>query len=193
MSGTYRSGDPVSVRIVWRADHAQALALQRIVEFRDGAGRVVSAATDDILPSYSTLAWVAGQVVEDRVRIVVPSSIGTGSYGLTLRVGSASVPLVRLGTIVVNGPERLFVRPTFAKAVDARIGSFATLLGFDLDRPHVAPGDRLGLTLVWAARGSADRNYTIFVHLVDARGQIQGQEDRQPLGGTRPTVGWTAS
>ena len=35
-----------------------------------------------------------------------------------------------------------------------------------------------------------DRDYTLFVHLVDNKGQLWSQIDSQPLGGTYPTSKW---
>jgi hypothetical protein len=52
------------------------------------------------------------------------------------------------------------------------------------------PGSVITLTLYWQGLGSIDKDYTVFVHLLDAKGQFQGQHDGPPLGGTRPTSGW---
>src|SRR5262249_28989973 len=176
----------------WRADRARLPDLQRTLELSDPAGRVVGAATGAILPSYPTSSWVAGQLVEERARFQVPPTIGNGPYPLTLRVGPGDGPVANLGRAVITGPDRSFAKPTLAHPVDARFGSFATLLGFDLDQPRAAPGGRVGLTLFWGAAGAADRRYTVFVHLLDPEGKIRGQIDRPPLAGARPTDGWTA-
>jgi len=37
-----------------------------------------------------------------------------------------------------------------------------------------------------------DRDYVVFLHLLDEKGQIVAQRDIAPAGGTRPTSGWIA-
>jgi hypothetical protein len=192
IDGTHTTGDTLTVQLIWQANRAHLPELQRTLELRDPAGRVVGAVNATILPAYPTSSWVAGQIVEERARFQVPPTIGNGPYALTLRVGPGDGPVANLGRVVVAGPDRSFAKPTVAHAVNARFGSFATLLGFDLDHPHVAPGGRVGLTFFWDAAGAADRRYTVFVHLLDSEGKIRGQIDRPPLAGTRPTDGWTA-
>ena len=34
-------------------------------------------------------------------------------------------------------------------------------------------------------------DYTVFTHLLDSKGVLQGQKDNKPLAGARPTVTWT--
>jgi hypothetical protein len=73
------------------------------------------------------------------------------------------------------------------------------LLGADLDRLEPAQGAHspgahahgaLRLTLYWRALRPVDVSYTVFVHALDAGGEIQGQWDSEPLGGTYPTDVW---
>jgi hypothetical protein len=51
--------------------------------------------------------------------------------------------------------------------------------------------DGLRLALVWSAGETMEADYSWFVHLLDASGQIVAQQDRQPLGGYAPTSTWT--
>jgi hypothetical protein len=54
----------------------------------------------------------------------------------------------------------------------------------------VAPGGTLDLTLHWQALASADRAYTVFVHLLDEAGNVKGYGDSEPGSGAYPTTGW---
>lgn len=76
------------------------------------------------------------------------------------------------------------------------------LLGYDVTNGCAAsttaqgtqkdPPLRLRLTLYWRALRPVHVPYTVFVHLLDERGDIRGQWDSQPLGGTYPTDVWPA-
>jgi uncharacterized protein RhaS with RHS repeats len=46
------------------------------------------------------------------------------------------------------------------------------------------------LTLHWQALREMTEDYTVFVHLTQADGQLVSQQDIQPLGGARPTTSW---
>ncbi len=50
----------------------------------------------------------------------------------------------------------------------------------------------LFVTLTWEANQSPAENYVSFVHVLDEAGQIMAQQDREPLGGYRPTANWQA-
>ncbi len=44
----------------------------------------------------------------------------------------------------------------------------------------VRPGQALGVTLFWEPTGAVDRDYSVFVHLVDESGTVWGQQDTTP-------------
>lgn len=52
-------------------------------------------------------------------------------------------------------------------------------------------GDRIPLTLVWAADSSPKIAYTVFTHLVDQDGMLWGQWDNPPVWGSYPTTEWS--
>jgi hypothetical protein len=56
----------------------------------------------------------------------------------------------------------------------------------------VAPGDTLTVTLVWRAETSLETDYTIFVHLLDARDELVTQSDHPPRQGAYPTSFWAS-
>ena len=62
-------------------------------------------------------------------------------------------------------------------------GQWAKLIGYD-----VSPSSTL--ILYWQSVGPFDRDYTVFVHLVDADGKIVWQADREPQAGNNPTSLW---
>ena len=54
----------------------------------------------------------------------------------------------------------------------------------------VRPGDTLGLTLHWAATGTPEGDFSVFVHLLGPDGALVTQQDNTPQGGTYPTFLW---
>jgi mannosyltransferase len=69
-------------------------------------------------------------------------------------------------------------------------GERIRLRGYSLLTPDPASGDIVQLTLFWEALAPIDRRYKVFTHLVDGRGNIVGQRDSEPAGGSRPTDAW---
>jgi hypothetical protein len=54
------------------------------------------------------------------------------------------------------------------------------------------PGDTPELTLTWHALGRQNRNWTVFVHLVDAQEQILAEDNRPPQNNAFPMLQWVA-
>ena len=70
--------------------------------------------------------------------------------------------------------------------VGAMLGEAVTLLGYDLVRPDGA----LAITLYWQSEAALAEDYDVFIHLLDAQGQVVAQVDEQPLGGLAATSRW---
>ncbi len=75
------------------------------------------------------------------------------------------------------------------QAVGAVFGGRAQLVQArsTVDQP---PRGVLLVTLVWRALAPMDRDYTVFVHMVDSDGRLVAQHDGPPAEGARPTSGW---
>ncbi len=84
--------------------------------------------------------------------------------------------------------DALTAPPTPAHPFTAAFGPDVTLHGYDL---HV--DDSLVLTLYWTAHAQPQLAYTVFVHLLDADGQIARQQDVMPQNGKLPTTCWQAA
>ncbi|MFQ3663487.1 MAG: hypothetical protein SNJ69_13970, partial [Chloroflexaceae bacterium] len=78
--------------------------------------------------------------------------------------------------------------------VDARFAASweqgVALRGWRLDTP-ARPGQPLSVTLTWHSLEPIPRNWTVFVHLVDAAGAIVAKSDGVPRAGTLPFPLWT--
>ncbi|MHB1135127.1 MAG: hypothetical protein ACYC4L_22370 [Chloroflexota bacterium] len=80
------------------------------------------------------------------------------------------------------------------RPLDARFGEGIRLLGYSLAEPErvYRPGETVNLTLRWQAERPVGHDYTAFVHLLDAKEKVQGQQDVAPGGGFAPTSRWQA-
>jgi hypothetical protein len=118
----------------------------------------------------------------------VADEVPAGRYGLRLRVEDAEgderfegeVGWLKLPPTVVMGPA---ATPLNVQA------DFARLAGYTLS-PTVHAGQALTLTFYWEAQTAADRDWTVFVHLLEGTGKLVAQADGQPFGGRYPTTVW---
>lgn len=84
------------------------------------------------------------------------------------------------------------ISPATAPSVElhAMLGDQIELLGYDLPTSFWRSGDILPVALFWQGQGPMDKDYNVFVHLLDGSGQLVAQTDSGPVGGSRPTSGW---
>ena len=75
-------------------------------------------------------------------------------------------------------------------AQSAELGESIALTGYEYYPQPVVPGGTVYVTLFWQARAAAAADYTAFVHVLDANGQLVAQSDAMPLGGQYPTRAW---
>ncbi|MCL6429589.1 MAG: hypothetical protein K6V36_01855, partial [Anaerolineae bacterium] len=90
-------------------------------------------------------------------------------------------------------PPRLLTEAEVAaipERLDLQVGEGMELLGYRLDAREARPGDDLAVTLYWRARARMDRDYSVFVHLLDQNGIKIAQRDRYPGRGLFPTTLW---
>ncbi|MBI3741207.1 MAG: hypothetical protein HY257_05560 [Chloroflexi bacterium] len=122
-------------------------------------------------------------------------------------VGRVEVGLYRKATLqnlIARDPQGRVITPTIARvkiAGDARVqienplavsfGDAIVLAGYSLPQ-SIGAGARLELKLYWRARAVSADDYTVFVHLVDANGNLIAQKDSEPQNGAYPTSLWEA-
>lgn len=90
---------------------------------------------------------------------------------------------------LTGGPDRpnpdltyMEPRPVFDNGI--------ALDSFGLSPPSLRPGGQLQVRLRWRSLRPSPRDLTVFVHLLDRRGQVVAQGDGQPGAGAFPTSGW---
>ena len=86
-----------------------------------------------------------------------------------------------------------FSAPAPQYALQARFERYASLVGYDLPAgAQLRAGGTLPVTLYWQAGEPFDRSYTVFVHVVDDKEHILGQQDQLPGNGDFPTTSWVS-
>lgn len=81
--------------------------------------------------------------------------------------------------------------PATAQRLDYRFADIATLIGFELDKNQVAPGDYLVVTLYWQVNKRTDTPLSVFVHVNSLETTLPfAQTDLYPVDGSYPTTWW---
>ncbi len=71
-----------------------------------------------------------------------------------------------------------------------QFGTEISLDGFELTNSTLTRGEAVAFILYWRAIKKIDEDYTVFVHLVDAEGNLIASVDSQPKRGSVPTSTW---
>ncbi|MFC2030751.1 ArnT family glycosyltransferase [Chloroflexota bacterium] len=150
--------------------------------------------------------WLAGELLPDRRSLKLPAVLQPGQYrleiGLYGQEDGDRLPIMDasgnpLGEALTFEYIRILSpgesMPSPDQAVQGELGGEGErirLLGYELGEVQVTPGGELPLTLYWQALDPIEDDYTVFVHMLDAAGQIWGQGDGPPVGGFHPTSLW---
>lgn len=202
-----RAGETMTVRWYWRilSKDEKELALSNRL-FDEDRHRRGQAYERCFIPG----DWPVGTSGTTTLGIQVDPEAPTGAYWLHATVSDhrnhrrvrSHLPVSdmqgnEVGRLLFLGPIKVHGRlPTPAPAIENPLSvSFADqidFLGYSLSTRNLVPGRPLDLTLFWSPRGRPSRDYTVFVHLLDSREQIQGQADSRPRDGRYPTSIWDA-
>jgi len=152
--------------------------------------------------SFPTTQWRPGDAIADTYIIPVSPTAFSPSHavlevglynqatGVRLPIRDASgVPVgeqVRFGQVLVRAEPKDGIGNPLKSNFDNQMA----LVGYDLDRTALHPGETLHLTLFWKALAPMDRNYTVFAHVLGQNNSIWGQKDAWPQDGAAPTSTW---
>ncbi len=126
-----------------------------------------------------------------------PGPVELDDSGSLVSVGGPATPFVHRPLAVSQSLEMPLPMRRFGAALESGI----ELVGADLPGAGPAASDAaailrlpsrgpIGVVLVWSAAAEPDRNYSVFVHLVDSAGQTVAQSDGWPDCGDAPTSTW---
>ena len=81
-------------------------------------------------------------------------------------------------------------QPARQHPLNVKVGDFATLLSFDQTADSATPGGTLGITLYWQVNIKTTTDYTVFLHVLNAKGDVVAQIDLPSVNRRRPTTSW---
>jgi hypothetical protein len=151
-----------------------------------------------------TNQWPVREIRPDGRTLAIPADTPPGLYKLVASIydpatleplpvtpltgGDAAMPAnawdVALLQIGVQAPAASPLEDIFL------FGDHIALHGADWPA-QTARGDTARISLQWEGGAPDPRNYTVFIHLVNAAGELAAQQDQMPLNGFAPTHLWT--
>ena len=149
--------------------------------------------------------WPPGTIVDDAYALTLVPGLPAGTYELTAEVeGTEEDSLLK--TISWGQVEIEATPPSYlpANQSNVRFGDSIVLNGYDLeqngrpippsDKPLVAlRGDYLEFASSWMGLQAMEKEYTGFVHLVDAKGKLLVQDDHPAGSSGNSTSQWRPS
>ena len=190
-----RAGEPLQVTLYWGAQRPVNQSYRVLLEAVDLDGAPIGRTY--ALPyggRFATQRWRPGAYFRDDyvLRIAPDAPHGPARVQLSL---------VRLyptpGQVPIDGAllpvfliDRVKVRA--ASSMPAALqGTPIALFGHSLrlDQARFAPDQA---TFIWTVLGAPDKDYTLFLHVLDENGALIGQRDGQPFDGDYPTGLWEA-
>jgi hypothetical protein len=189
------SGGPLPVVIYWQADTRPDQTYQHRLVWLNADNQVVASTPPAPLAlGYSTDQWLSGDLWRGLNMFYIPGKLDAGNYHVAAQLLDAGGQPVGdfgwLGEMTISSPLRSYLPPRSDVNISAywRVGIWLT--GYSLSERTLRQGDGVKLTLVWQPRSEISRNLTVFVHLLDEKGNIVAQQDSIPVSGSRPTTGW---
>jgi hypothetical protein len=168
------------------------IALQMV----DEAGKVFwQENVPPLFGEYPTSRWGVGQIMQTSHELTMPATTGEVGLRVGLSHGSGEMLPGRSHWLAPLS-EWCPLRPIQVRSAPLAGGPVINfdnrilLLGYNLDRQQLRPGEVMELSLTWQCLKRMDEDYTVFVHILDKEQRIWGQEDVWPVHGTYPTSQW---
>jgi hypothetical protein len=185
-------GATVEVTFEWVADGQPSDDYALIATLIGPDGGVVTRSVTDPRDGVGlTSLWQPGDRRTTRHRLRLPPDAPSGRYLVQATIapfrtagpppwfrGLAVLPPLKLPEPASATPPEVPLALPFGEAVELAGYSFAD------------EGDTL--VLLWHARRDVERDYTVFVHLLDETGRLVAQRDAPPKDGGYPTSLWSA-
>ncbi len=199
-------GGTVPVTLYWRADEPVAedysLYLHLLGREYAEVGKIDTYPGRGLLP---TSRWTPGAVIADTYRLPIDPEAQTPT-AQRLAVGWWRYPDESTYLIAADSagnalpsvilPASRLVAHDYAKppplphVPGATFGGAFALRGYEALADASQPGGAFDVTLYWESLIDSGEEFTVFVHLLDADGQIRGQGDGPPVRGDYPTSLW---
>ena len=191
----FAAGQPLLLTLYWRPAQEIEQDVEVFVQLLSHNQQVVTGLHSwPLHGAFRIRAWQPGATVPLSYSLPIPDDLPPGSYQLTVGITGLltheRIPLTTGSSFQLVETLKILPPP------DDRVPDSTTEISFGgviaLDGYTLSPTpDGLGVTLFWQAIESPETDYTAFVHVVDAAGEIVAQSDAQPLQGRYPTSIWS--
>lgn len=195
-------GKPFEVTLFWQNQKYMQQEIKVFVHLLDDDGRVTAGVDEPPFNEHPSLL-PRDEMFPDHHILSTPTRLPPGRYSLEVGVyapaDDSRLPVwlngVRMPDDRIVIPSLKVALGTSANAVSMqplsiRLGDSISLTGANVSKEKLKGGESFQLTLFWRSLRRVDRDYTVFVHLIDATGKIIAQADHQPRSGTYPTSIW---
>ena len=203
ISNTLKPGDSLEITLYWQSLSKMNQNYSTFVHLLDKNELII--AQRDMYPGqglYPTSLWPPGKAIANRYVLTLPQTafapnqaqleVGLYNFATGERLpayGPNGDPLgdnVRFGEIKIVPKDKSGIPNAVRFSFEDKIA----LIGYDMDRRTVSPGETIHLTLYWQALAKMREDYVVFVHLLRGRDEIWARADSQPLDGAAPTSTW---
>ena len=141
--------------------------------------------------AYPTTAWQPGEWIVNKISVSPQTDVtSVANVALSVR-GESAQPIasdqgesIELGRVVVQNDHGCKID----QAADVTFGGSIKLIGFRIVQSNVV-GEPSRVIMCWQSITPTPIDYTVFVHVTDARGDAF-TADAQPRGGDYPTSAW---
>lgn len=178
-----RPGDAITLTAIWRAEAKSDVDHTVLLKLVAANGTAVAEWNLPPVAGYSTSLWEAGDVWRGQHSIRLPAGLAAGRYRWLVRVSNGRP--AALSEIDVAQVARIWQPPAVDVSNAVDLGGVARLVGHTLSGSPTPTVD-----LVWQALAETDTAYSVFVHVIDADGQVAAQSDAGPARNNRPTTSW---
>lgn len=198
------AGRNIRVTLYWRAlaavDENYTVSVQVLGPDYKAYGRL------DTYPgrgNYATSLWRVGGVFADTYNLGISRKFPAPAFG-QMKVALYLYPSQEHLSVLDShgetmGDSLLFGRfkvassqplqPAIENPVYFDLGHTIALVGYKIE-PSPTPGGDLQVKLYWRCLQRMEKDYTVFLHLIDREGRVWGQQDGKPRGGYYPTSLW---
>ncbi len=199
-------GERTTFTLYWHAADQVDVPLTVFVQLAPNDPEQQVASIDDYLGGshYPSDVWQAGETIRQAHRLQLPDDMpAPGVYWFTIGLYEASdrarLAVVADGAVVPDrivrlGPLRVLSRSIQqpAEKVAFRFGSAVRLNGYDVNLVSAPESlsESVTVTLHWEAMAALDQDLAVFIHLLDADGNLVAQHDGPPRQGDFPTWAW---
>lgn len=209
--GVLRGGMTLSPILSWQVEQPISERYSVALQVVDTAGHLWAEEDREPDNGYApTNEWKVGRSVGDQYALVLPPTLPTGEYQITVGVhpvddgnylqafSPSGDPLgtdVAIATVRIEKNKDSFTASQLLSKLELEQPYFVDmselrLLGSKPTPKQVTTGDTMHVGIYWRAREKPRGDYLVAVQLLDVSGHIAFEQKDRPVAGTYPTTEW---